>query len=345
SKPAGSSGGSGSQGSGSGTPATPRIPTMDEIKDAFGGSGSQGSGGGIPAAGMPGGSGSGSTTPKMPGGFPGTGKPATMADVLSELTGVPAKDLPKALQDMKIDTPPGQAEPTLADALSQLTGIPVDQMPDKLKNMPLSEAFGPNSPLGLGGKDSPLSQLLGGDKPGGGGLGEAIGKLFDAVGQGLQAFAQLGGNLPGMEELQSLLDPAKIEDHIDGMLGGEGKLDELKSALGLGGGGGGGVGGGGGGAGIPSYEQPLPSYAEARAMDAFPRASLDPGAMTTAGSTGQNGMPPGSPMMGGGHPGGGAGSQGGAGNEHKPARFLQSRANLDEVFDAVPDRVRPVIEP
>jgi hypothetical protein len=94
---------------------------------------------------------------------------------------------------------------------------------------------------------------------------------------------------------------------------------------------------------------PATQPVETRSSQLFPRAAL-PAAESQQfqalgrqqGSSGY-GSPGGAPMMGGGAPGSAA--QGGQNNEYKPSKFLTSRANLDEVFDDGPDKVKPVIEP
>lgn len=306
-----------------------------------------------------GGSGGGSgTMPKNP----------TAADILSKLTGIPKSQLPASLDGRKITASDGSGEPSLADALSQLTGIPLDEMPDGLKDTPLTSLYDENSPYGsadtLFGEDSSVDDLLesvtgegGADGTGSGrdsgdsGTGsggsspsgqDPLGILSNLLTQGIQAFTQLGSGLPGMDELARMLDPAQLQQHVQGLLDpAREQLDQLAGALG------GGGAGGGAGAGVPGagVTPPLSPYPEPQSAQLFPRAALAGPGMETAGYQSPTGSPHpmgGAPM--GGAPGAGAGSAGGQNNEYKSAKYLQGRENLDEAWD-VPDRVKPVIEP
>ncbi|NKY60866.1 hypothetical protein [Nocardia flavorosea] len=354
SKPSQQGGGSGG-GSGQQMPEIPEIPSVEDflgnegssefgnknIPDLQPGESSYGSG---PGSGYGGGNGS----PKMP-------KSPTAADVLSKLTGIPADQLPDALKDRKITASDGSGKPSLADALSEITGIPLDAIPEELKDIPLSSLYDENSPFGsadtLFGENEDGERV--GDRGSGDGAGagtssrssgaggssqDPLGILANLLTQGIQTFTQLGSGLPGMDELARMLDPSQLQQHVQDMLNpAQEKLGELANALG---------GAGAGGAGIP--DEPTAPYPH-QSSASFPRAALAPAGEQVAGyGYGPGGSPhqPGAPMGGapmGGAPGAGAGN-GGQGNEHKPAKFLQGRENLDDVFD-VPDRVKPVIEP
>lgn len=301
--------------------------------------------------------------PKPKGATP---KNPTVADVLAELTGVAPEDMPEELKNIPITTPEGAEMPSLADALSQITGTPVEQMPQELRDTPLSDLFEGETALsgsvpGVAGEPAgaptkgELAQQLLGASDGAGVPGQqqspllqVLDRLVEALTSSLETVLQVGLP-PGLEQVSDLSggwSQDQLGQRLHDLLG-EG------AALGLAGAGGGGAGGGipGFGGGVESAQQPLPPYHEARA-GAFPRASVaGPGLQPVAfqgvagaaspSYPGGGGMP-GAPMMGGagaGAPGGGAGQNG-----HKPAEFLNSRENLDEVFEGSLGRVKPVIE-
>ena len=368
----------GGGGTGSQIPSIPEMPSAEDFMGDSSGSGLGGNSSSLgpgqsgygPSGGGLGGSGSfgGSTEHGSPGGGSGASgggkmpKNPTAADVLSKLTGIPESQLPESLKNRKITASDGSGDPSLADALSELTGIPLDEMPEELKNTPLSSLYDENSPYGsaktLFGKDSSAGDLLesvtgeggagsgrdsGDSSTGTGGSSAAgqdpLGILSTLLTQGIQAFTQFGDGLPGMEELARMLDPAQLQQHVQGMLDpAREQLDQLAGAL----------GGGGAGAGVPagSVTPPLAPYPEPQSSQLFPRAALAGPGMDTAGGyqspTGSSHPMGGAPM--GGAPGAGAGSAGGQNNDYKPAKYLQGRENLDEAWD-VPDRVKPVIEP
>ncbi|MBF6350844.1 hypothetical protein IU448_17735 [Nocardia flavorosea] len=372
--------GEGGQSGGSGR--APEVPSYDRAEYGSGqtapgpGStgGSDGTGGtttpvvpSVPAADAPGQNAPGESIP-----VPGSTMPKnpTAADILAKLTGIPRSLLPDALKNIPITGKDGKP-PTLADALSKITGIPVDQMPSELHDTPLESLYEQDSPYGAveslfgafgaditpagdpEGKADPesaIATLLGGT-PETTGSGSVPGqqhnildRLTNMLTQGIQAFTQAGGSLPGLDQLQHLLDPSALQQHVAQLLD---PARSLEPAAGLGGGIGGGLSGGPG-APVPETE-PLAPYPGTKPSP-FPRASLAAPGLELAGYSGISAAPgptggtPGMPMMGA--PAAGAGSSGAPGqsNGHAPAEFLVSRENLDEVFDESPAKVRPVIE-
>ena len=365
----------GGQGGGSGGGQTPEVPSYDQAEYGSGATsptpGSTGGGGGdatpavpsIPAADTPGESGPGESTPVTGTTMP---KNPTAADILAKLTGIPKSQLPEALKNIPITGKDGKP-PTLADALSKITGIPVDRMPPELHDTPLESLYEQDSPYGAvetlfgafgeditpagdtEGKTDPeeaISELLGGS-PETTGTGSVPGqeqnildRLTTMLTQGIQAFTQTGGTLPGLDQLQHMLDPSALQQHVEQLLD---PAKALEPAAGLG-------GGSGGGGGVPVAEsEPLAPYPGTKPSP-FPRASVAGPGLDLAGysgisaAAGSPGGSPGMPMMGA--PAAGAGSPGNPGqsNGHTPAEFLVSRENLDEVFDESPAKVRPVSE-
>ncbi|WP_067654852.1 hypothetical protein [Nocardia harenae] len=321
--------------------------------------------GGVPAeetaagvSGMPG-VGQGAPKSKMP-------KKPTVADVLAQLTGVDPADMPEELANIPITASAGEM-PSLADALAQITGTPVDQMPQELRDMPLSELWESTAGAGIPG-DAALGPFGGatldsgaGGHPadvgasglphtagdaGQGGLAQTIGLLADQLVSGIEAFLQLGAGAEVGQwgDTQGMWSSEQLGQQLRDLVSPGGDL----GMAGLGGGGG--AGGGLPGFGAAAVAEPLPPYHEARAS-AFPRASVAGPALAPVGfggvSAGSTGSPmgggmPGAPMMGGGGMGG-AGT-GGSQNEHKPSQYLNSKNNLDEVFEGSLGRVKPVIE-
>lgn len=363
---------SGGRGGGSSGGQIPEVPSYDQAEyvsgatsPASGSTGGSGETGGettpavpsVPAADTPGESVPGETTPVTATTMP---KNPTAADILAKLTGIPKSQLPDALKNIPITGKNGKP-PTLADALSKITGIPAGQMPPELHDTALESLYEQDSPYGaveslfgafgadlspagdLEGRtdsDSAISALLGG-APETTGTGSAAGqernvldRLTNMLTQGIQAFTQTGGTLPGLDRLQHLLDPSALQQHIQQLLD---PARSLEPAAGL-------------GSGTPVAEsEPLAPYPGTKPSP-FPRASvagpgLDPaGYPGISAAAGAPGGSPGLPMMGA--PAAGAGSTGNPGqnNGHAPAEFLVSRENLDEVFDESPAKVRPVIE-
>ncbi|WP_280424074.1 hypothetical protein [Nocardia carnea] len=370
---------SGGQGGGDGGGQTPEVPSHDQAEYGSGAAtptpqstgGSGGTGGetpptvpSVPAADTPGESVPGESTPVTGTTMP---KNPTAADILAKLTGIPKSLLPDALKNIPITGKDGKP-PTLADALSKITGIPLDQMPPELHDTPLESLYEQDSPYGAveslfgafgeditpagdtEGKTDPestISALLGGT-PETSGTGSVPGqeqnifdRLTNMLTQGIQAFTQTGGTLPGLDQLQHMLDPSALQQHLEQLLD---PAKSLEPAAGLGG------GGAGGGAGVPVAESEPPAPYPGTKPSPFPRASvagpgLDPaGYSGISAAAGSPGGSPGMPMMGA--PAAGTGSAGNPGqnNGHTPAEFLVSRENLDEVFDESPAKVRPVIE-
>lgn len=367
---------------GGGTPAVPSYEQAEygseETTPTSGTSGgSSGSGGGaipagdqsapvvpsVPAADVPPGS-----VPAGTPGAPGTGttmpKNPTAADILSKLTGIPKSLLPDALKNLPITGKNGKA-PTLADALATITGIPVDQMPQELHDTPLESLYSEDSPYGMvetlfgamgettgtaqTDPESAISALLGGT-PGTpesnsvpGQQQNILDRLTNILTQGIQAFTQAGGALPGMDQFQHLLDPSRLHEHLEHLLD---PAKSIEPAAGLGGGGG--SGGGGAGA-LLAENEPLAPYPGTKPSP-FPRASLTGPGLEPATYSGISAGPsntggtPGMPMMGAPAAGAGAANTSGHNNSHTRAEFLVSRENLDEIFEESPVKVRPVIE-
>ncbi|MCX0271432.1 hypothetical protein NLM24_12075 [Nocardia zapadnayensis] len=347
---------------------TPHVPSYDEAEYGSGGrpagdtsqQPTESESGGEPVTGIPTPV-TGTTMPKNP----------TAADVLGKLTGIPKSLLPDALKNIPITGQNGKP-PTLADALSKITGIPVDEMPQELQDTLLEELYSEDSPYGSdstlfgdeavpsgtegllpagdgSGTDpeSALSALLGTDTgalPAGDPTGQsqnALDRLINMLTQGIQAFSLSGaGTMPGMAEFAQMLDPAQLQEHLSGML----EPEPTQPAA---------MGGVPGGAGLPAGDSGPPVLAPYPGSEAghstFPRASLPGPGLELAGYAGtpggsNPGGTPGMPMMGAPGAGAGAASTPGQTGNHTPAEFLNSRANLDEVFEDTPSKVRPVIE-
>lgn len=100
--------------------------------------------------------------------------------------------------------------------------------------------------------------------------------------------------------------------------------------------------------GVPGVNGGGPGDPAANQSKLFPRAGLAP-AGGEAVPSGRSATSPNGGMPGMGSPGGGApasgGGQGGGTREHKRAKYLDSPVHLEEAFGALPDKVRPVIEP
>ncbi|WP_067833697.1 PPE domain-containing protein [Nocardia lijiangensis] len=313
-------------------------------------------------------SGSGGTGSGSSGAGAGRSGASGLEDALAKATGAdPAQvrsmlgDLPKLLNEntlaKKSGLSPEQVRsvlkniPKVADVgeLAKLTGLDpaqvrsvLDNLPDALDEKALAAATGTSdhssSRAGLPGQSS-VAGLPG--QPTGADGGPAsfaqagrdfLGQIGKALTQGLESLGQLGATLPGADQLHEMLrrfDPAALAAAV-----GDLPVDPASGA----GGGGAGSGGVGSPAGLSEH-----SYQQARA---FPRASL-PGAehplypATAAASQGAHGMG-GPPMMGpAGAPAGG-GAQGDT--AQKPAKYLKSKAHLNDAIGAVPDRVKPVID-
>ncbi|WP_330230506.1 hypothetical protein OHA40_31825 [Nocardia sp. NBC_00508] len=320
-------------------------------------------------------SGSGGTGSGPSGTGVGRSGASGLEDALAKATGAdPAQvrsmlgDLPKLLNEDTLSKKSGLSPeqvrsvlkniPEVADVgeLAKLTGLDPAQVRSVLNNLPnaldekaLAAATGTSDHLpsraGLPGQSSSGAGLPGQTAGADGGPAsfaqagkDFLGQISMALTQGLESLGQLGATLPGADQLHEMLrrfDPAALAAAV-----GDPSVDPASSA---GGDGGGRAGSGGVGSPVGLSEHP---YQQARAGQMFPRASL-PGAehplypAAAAAGHGANGMG-GAPMMGPAGAGAGGGAQGNT--AQKPAKFLQSKAHLDDAIGAVPDRVKPVID-
>ncbi|MFE7743555.1 WXG100 family type VII secretion target [Nocardia sp. NPDC057455] len=359
--PARSSGGSGSSSSprGSGSPGgqpetgtssgMPDVPSLGSVPLPRMSSGAGGSPGGAP--------------PGSRGTAPGA-NPGSLEDALARATGADPAQVRSVLDNL-----PGLLN---EDTLSQLTGLPpeqvrsiLDSIPDVVDENALSKLSGvdpagvrsvlANLPRAL--DEQALAAATRTDGPPATGAGvaqqdaaagaasaqgagslasagrEFLGQLGKALTQGLESLTQFGSTLPGAERLQDLL--RQFDPNALAAAAGHAPVDPA---------GGGGAGSGPGGAGAEPGLSEHPTQ-QSRAAHLFPRASL-PGAEAplypaAAAGARQDGVPAGAPMMGAPGAAGGAGQ---GNTAHKPAKFLQSKAHLDDAIGTVPDRVKPVIE-
>ncbi|MEV0299052.1 hypothetical protein [Nocardia sp. NPDC050710] len=352
--PGESSSDSSSGGSDTSMPSVPSLgsaPLPNGAKGRSSGSGGRGSGSSGAGAGRSGASGLEDALAKATGADP--------AQVRSML-----RDLPKLLNEDTLSKMSGLSPaqvrsvlkniPEVADVgeLAKLTGLDPAQVRSVLNNLPnaldekaLAAATGTSSDhstsgAGLPGQSSSVAGLPG-QTAGPASFAQAgkefLGQISTALTQGLESLGQLGATLPGADQLHEMLrrfDPAALSAAV-------GDLSDTPSGAG-----GGGTGSGSGsGVGSPGG-QSEPAYQQARAGQMFPRASL-PGAeqplypAAAAAGQGANGMG-GAPMMG--PPGAGAGGGAQGNTAHKPAKYLQSKAHLDDAIGTVPDRVKPVID-
>ncbi|MEV0341164.1 hypothetical protein AB0H49_19275 [Nocardia sp. NPDC050713] len=358
--PGESSSGSPSGGSGTSMPSVPSLGSAPLPNGAKGtplpnGAKGRSSGGG--------GTGSGSSGT----GAGGSGASA-LEDALAKATGAdPAQvrsmlgELPKLLNENTLSTKSGLSpeqvrsvlknipEAADVDELAKRTGLDPAQVRSVLDNLPhaldekaLAAATGTSDHsawrAGVPGQSSSVAGLSGQTAGADGGPAsfaqagrDFLGQIGMALTQGLESLGQLGATLPGADQLHEMLrrfDPAALAAAV-----GDLPVDPASGA-------GGSTGSGGVGSPAGLSEHP---YQQARA---FPRASL-PGAehplypATAAASQGSHGMG-GPPMMG---PAGAPGAGGGQGDTaQKPAKYLKSKAHLNDGIGAVPDRVKPVID-
>lgn len=261
---------------------------------------------------------------------------------LSDLTGLPPEQVRSILDNI----------PDVVDekALAELSGVDPAGVRSVLENLPaaldedaLASATGgtnglssagagiasPNGTSSAGGTQSSLASAG----------SDFLGQLGKALTQGLDSLTQLGSGLPGTQEIQDMLrqfDP-------EALTAAAGLAPVDTAGAGGSGAGGAGAGGGGIGAGVGSPE----TLAQQSSTALYPRAGL-PGAESpvypaAAAAARTDSMPGGGmPMMPPGAAAGGAGQNAGGG--HQPARFLRSKAHLDEAIGPTPDRVRPVAE-
>ncbi|WP_431950340.1 PPE domain-containing protein [Nocardia lijiangensis] len=311
-------------------------------------------------------SGSGGTGSGSSGTGAGRSGASGLEDALAKATGAdPAQvrsmlgDLPKLLNEDTLSKASGLSPeqvrsvlkniPEVADVgeLAKRTGLDPAQVRSVLNNLPnaldekaLAAATGTSDHsswrAGVPGQSSSVAGLTGADG-GSASFAQAgrdfLGQISKALTQGLESLGQLGATLPGADQLHEMLrrfDPAALAAAV-----GDLPVDPASGA------GGGGAGSGGVGSPAGLSEHP---YQQARA---FPRASL-PGAehplypATAAASQGAHGTG-GPPMMGpAGAPGAGGGAQGDT--AQKSAKYLKSKAHLNDAIGAVPDRVKPVID-
>ncbi|MEV0028369.1 hypothetical protein [Nocardia sp. NPDC050793] len=343
-----------SGGSGTSMPSVPSLgsaPLPNGAKGRSSGSGGTGSGSSGAGAGRSGASGLEDALAKATGADP--------AQVRSMLG-----DLPKLLNENTLSKKSGLSPeqvrsvlkniPEVADVgeLAKLTGLDpaqvrsvLDNLPNALDEKALAAATGTSdhspSRAGLPGQSSSGAGLPGQTTGAGGPASFAqagrdfLGQIGTALTQGLESLGQLGATLPGADQLHEMLrrfDPAALTAAV-----GDLPVDPASGA--------GGGGAGSGGVGSPGGLSEHP-YQPARAGQAFPRASL-PGAehplypAAAAAGQGAHGMG-GPPMMGPAGAGAGGGAQGNT--AQKPAKYLKSKAHLDDAIGAVPDRVKPVID-
>ncbi|MFF0489147.1 WXG100 family type VII secretion target [Nocardia sp. NPDC004068] len=179
---------------------------------------------------------------------------------------------------------------------------------------------------GTTGQGDPIESLLSAGQ-------EALGQLGESLNKGIEAFTNLGASLGGLDELHHLAGQIPdLGQQLSDLTGGAFDPNAL------GGGGGGGGGGDVGGGDVP--QTPQQPYENTRAAQLFPRAEL-PGTPALDAAHGDSpGM--GAPGMAG-APAGGAGGAASS-REHRRAKFLQSRENMDEALGDMPYKVKPVIE-
>ncbi|MGV9818939.1 hypothetical protein [Nocardia xishanensis] len=339
-------------GSGTSVPSLGSAPLPNGAKGRSSGSGGTGSGSSGAGAGRSGASGLEDALAKATG-----ADPAQVRSMLS--------DLPKLLNENTLSKKSGLSPeqvrsvlkniPEAADVgeLAKLTGLDPAQVRSVLNNLPnaldekaLAAATGTSdhspSRAGLPGQSSSLAGMPGQTPGADGGPAsfaqagkDFLGQIGKALTQGLDSLGQLGATLPGADQLHEMLrrfDPAALAAAV-----GDLPVDPASGA--------GGGGAGSGGADSPAGLSEHP-YQQARAGQAFPRASL-PGAehplypATAAAAQSAPGMG-GAPMMGPAGAGAGGGAQGNT--AQKPAKYLKSKTHLDDAIGAVPNRVKPVID-
>ncbi|MBF6353121.1 homeobox domain-containing protein [Nocardia higoensis] len=309
-----------------------------------GGSGSRSSGSG------PGGSGAGGLEDALATAF--DADPAqvrSMLDALPELLNEDALSRTSGLSPEQVRSVLENI-PDVADIaeLATLTGLDpaqvrsvLDNLPNALDEKALASATGtgdsstsraglPSQPAGTDG--GPASFAEAGK--------DFLGQIGKALTQGMGSLGDLGAVSAGADQLHEML--RRFDPDAIGAAAGDLPVDPAAGA-----GGGGSVGGAGGGeVGGAGTLSEHPTH-QARTSQMFPRASLAGAEQpmypaAAAAGPGANGMG-GPPMMG--PAGAGAGGGGAQGNtSHKPARYLQSTAHLDDAIGAVPDRVKPVID-
>ncbi|MET8650441.1 hypothetical protein [Nocardia aurea] len=352
--PARSSGGSGS----SAFPRSSLASTGQPESAAGGGMPDVGSLGSVPLPRMSSGTGGSSGGIPSRSGAPSSGTGAAgLADALAAATGAnPAQvrslldNLPGLLDEDTLSgltgLPPEQVRsildniPDVVDenALAKLSGVDpagvrsvLENLPDALDEQALGAATHTNGPAGTGA--GLTSGNAGSPSDAAGSLVSAgrdlLGHLGTALTQGLEAVTQLGGALPGAEQIRDLL--GQFDPRALAAATGDVPVDPA---------GAGGAGSGGAGADVASGPAQQPSSA------LYPRASLAgaevPVHSAVAAGPRTEGTPGGAPMMGA--PGAAAGNAGQGNTGHKTAKFLQSRVHLDEAIGAVPDRVKPVLD-
>ncbi len=255
---------------------------------------------------------------------------------LSDLTGLPPEQVRSILDGI----------PDVIDekALAELSGVDpagvrsvLDNLPAALDEDALTAATGGSNGLSSAGAAVASQDAASGAGGAMSSLASAGGafltQLGQALTQGLDSLSQLGGALPGTQEIQDMLrqfDPEALTAAAG--------LAPVETA----GASGSGAGGGGIGGGVSSPE----TLAQQSSTALYPRAGL-PGAESpvypaAAAAARTDSTPGGMPMMPPGAAAGGAGPNANGG--HQPARFLRSRAHLDEAIGPTPDRVRPVAD-
>ncbi|WP_068053878.1 hypothetical protein [Nocardia xishanensis] len=339
-----------SGGSGTSVPSLGSAPLPNGAKGRSSGSGGTGSGSSGASAGISGASGLEDALAKATGADPaqvrsmlGDLPKLLNEDTLSKKTGLSPEQVRSVLKNI----------PEAADVgeLAKLTGLDPAQVRSVLNNLPnaldekaLATATGTSdhspSRAGLPGQSSSLAGLPGqttGADDGQASFAQAgkdfLGQIGKALTQGLDSLGQLGATLPGADQLHGMLrrfDPAALTAAV-----GDLPVDPASGA------GANGAGGVDSPAGLSEHP-----YQQARAGQAFPRASL-PGAehpLYPAAAAAAQGAPGtgGAPMMGPAGAGAGGGAQGNT--AQKPAKYLKSKSHLDDAIGAVPNRVKPVID-
>ncbi|MGY0496971.1 PPE domain-containing protein [Nocardia sp. FBN12] len=261
-------------------------------------------------------------------------------DTLSDLTGLPPEQVRSILDNI----------PDVVDenALAELSGVDPAGVRSVLENLPaaLDEEALATATGGTNGLSSAGAGIASPDAASGAGSSQSslasagsdfLGQLGTALTQGLDSLTQLGSALPGTQEIQDMLrqfDP-------DALTAAAGLTPVETAGAGGSGAGGAGAGGAGAGGGIGSPE----TLAQQSSTALYPRAGL-PGAESpvypaVAAAARTDSTPGGMPMM---PPAAAGGAGQNANGGHQPARFLRSRAHLDEAIGPTPDRVRPVAD-